>query len=149
MKKKLLAGALAVVLLAGGVAAAFSASQSEALVSLSYLTGTFWNGLKDTVKQEADRDTAEIYNEAMAQAGGFDSFTAQTGKNGDVVTGSVGSGLIWVSGSGMVRSGALVDATVGSEVAAGGALSAGHRYLAGTDVTLAVASAAAQWTATA
>ena len=131
--------------------AAFSASQSEILVSLSYLTGTFWNDLKATVKQEVDRDTTAIYNEATVQAGqisgGAGSFTVQAGVNGDIMTGTTGSGLIWMSGSGMVRSGALIDATAGSEVSVGGALSAGHRYLAGTDVTLIVASSAAQWMA--
>ena len=34
MKKKLLTGALALILLAGGLTAAFSVSQSETLVSL-------------------------------------------------------------------------------------------------------------------
>lgn len=151
MKKIFVSGAVALVLLAGGVLAAFSASQSEILVSLSYLTGTFWNDLKATVKQEVDRDTTAIYNEATVQAGqisgGAGSFTVQAGVNGDIMTGTTGSGLIWMSGSGMVRSGALIDATAGSEVSVGGALSAGHRYLAGTDVTLIVASSAAQWMA--
>ena len=150
MKKKLAAGALALTLLSGGVLAAFSAGQSETLVSLSYLTGTFWNDLKATVKQETDRDTTAIYNEIVSQAGqggGSGSFTARTGTNGNIVTGTTGSGLIWTSGSGMVRSGALVDATVGSEVAVGGALSVGHRYLAGSDVTLVVSSSSAQWMA--
>ena len=150
MKKKLAAGALALTLLSGGVLAAFSAGQSETLVSLSYLTGTFWNDLKATVKQEADRDTTAIYNEIVSQAGqggGPGSFTARTGTNGNIVTGTTGSGLIWTSGSGMVRSGALVDATAGSEVAVGGALSVGHRYLAGSDVTLVVSSSSAQWMA--
>lgn len=149
MKKRLLTGALALVLLAGGVLAAFSASQSETLVSLSYLSGLFWDDLKATVKQEVERDTTAIYNEAAAQAGqsggASGSFTTRTGVNGDVIAGSTGSGLIWTSGSGMVRGGVLVDATAGSEMAVGGTLSVGHRYLAGTDVTLVVASSAAQW----
>lgn len=146
MKRKLLAGTLALVLLTGGILAAFSASQSEMLVSLSYLSGIFWNDLKATVKQEVDRDTTALYNEAVTQAGGVSGFfAARTGVNGDTVTGSIGSGLIWTSGSGMVRGGALVDATVGSEVAVGGALSIGHRYLAGTDVMLVVTSSTAQW----
>lgn len=149
MKKKLMAAALALSLLSGGVLAAFSVNQTETLVSLSYLTGTFWNDLKATVKQEMDRDTTAIYNEAVSQAGQIggvsSSFTAQTGVNGNIITGTTGSGFIWTSGSGMVRDGALVDATVGSEVAVGGAISVGHRYLAGTDVTLVVSSSTAQW----
>ncbi len=149
MKKKFLAGVLALALLNGGVLAAFSADQSQMLVSLSYLTGTFWNDLKATVKQEVDRDTTAMYNEIVAQAGqgsgGSNSFVAQSGVNGNIVTGTIGSGLIWTSGRGMVRSGVLVDATAGNEVAVGGVLSVGHRYLAGADVALVVSSANAQW----
>lgn len=147
MKKKFLAGALALTLLSGGALAAFSADPSQALVSLSYLTGTFWNDLKATVKQEVDRDTTAIYNEIASQAGGASSFTSKSGVNGNIITGTTGSGLIWTSGSGTVHSGALVDATLGSEVAVGGALTVGHRYLAGSDVALVVSSASAQWMA--
>lgn len=148
MKKKLLAGALALAILSGGTVLAFAGSQSQALVSLSYLTGTFWNDLKDNVKQEVDRDTTVIFNEAAAQAepgGNGSGFSARAGVNGDVIAGITGSGLIWVAGSGMVQTGALVDATAGVEMSIGGVLTPGHRYLAGTDVTLVVASNAAQW----
>jgi len=152
MKKgRFLTGALALVLLAGGILAAFSASQSEVLVSRSYLTGLFWNDLQAVVKQAVDQDTAALYdgivNQAGQAGGPSGSFAARTGVNGDIVTGSTGSRLIWTSGSGTVRSGALVDATAGSEMAVGGTLSVGHRYLAGTDVTLMVTSSAAQWMA--
>ena len=51
MKKKLLTGALALALLAGGLTAAFSVSQSETLVSLSYMSGAFWNDLEATVSR--------------------------------------------------------------------------------------------------
>lgn len=149
--KKLVTGMLVLTALMGCVLVVFSASQAETLVSRSYLSGIFWSDLRATVKQEVDRDTSAFYTEAAAQAeqvrGSSGSFAAQTGVSGDMVTGSVGSGLIWTSGNGVVRSGTLVDATVGSEVAVGGALSVGHRYLAGTDVTLMVASGAAQWMA--
>lgn len=148
MKKKLLAGALALAILMGGTVLASAGSQSQALVSLSYLTGTFWNDLRATVKQDVDRNTTALYNEAAGQAGqavNASGFAARTGVNGDIVIGSTGSGLIWVSGSGMVHTGALVDATTGVEMSADGTLTPGHRYLAGTDVTLVVASDAAQW----
>lgn len=148
MKKKLLAGTLALAILMGGTVLASAGSQSQALVSLSYLTGTFWNDLKATVRQDVDRNTTALFDGAAAQAGQAGSrsgFSARTGVNGDMVTGTTGSGLIWASGSGLVRAGTLVDATAGVEVGAGGVLTPGHRYLAGTDVTLVVASDAAQW----
>lgn len=145
MKKKLLSGALALAVLVSGVGLAYAGSQSQALVSLSYLTGTFWDGLKAVVKQEVEQDSAAIYNEAVGQAGGSSGFVVRTGVSGDRITGTTGSGLIWISGSGFVQAGTLVDATAGVEVNAGGALTPGHRYLAGTDVGLAAASEAVRW----
>lgn len=150
MKQKLLAGALALAILTGGTVLASAGSQSQALVSLSYLTGTFWNDLKAVVKQDVDRNTTALFNEAVAQAGQAGSasgagFVSRTGVNGDLVTGTLGSGLIWTSGSGMVRTGTLVDATEGTEMNIGSALTTGHRYLAGTEVTLVVFSQEAQW----
>lgn len=148
MKKEILAGALGLAILAGTVTLAGAASQDQALVSLSYLNGAFWNDLKATVKQEVDRDTSAIYSAAMGQGAGMaGTFASQTGIIGDSVAGSTGCGLIWTQGSAVVRSGTLVDATAGAEVPAGGALAAGHRYLAGTDVTLTVSSDSAQWMA--
>lgn len=145
MKKKLLAGALALAVLTG---VAFASGQGQALVSLSYLNGIFWSDLTATVKQDVDRNTTAMYNDAAAQAeqgGGASGFTARTGGNGDRIAGTVGSGLIWTSGTGVVQSGTLVDATAGVEVNAGGVLTVGHRYLADTEVTVAVASQTAQW----
>lgn len=148
MKKKLLATGLALALLTGCMAA-FAGSQSNALVSLSYLSGTFWDDLKAIVRMDVDRNTTALYNDFANQAGsgGTGSFAAQSGINGDIVSAPVGYGLIWGSGSGMVQSGTLIDATEGREVNAGGTLTAGHRYLAGTDAALVVTSDAAQWMA--
>lgn len=146
MKRKVMAGVLGLAILAGTVTLAGAASQDQTLVSLSYLNGVFWSDLKAAVKQEVDRDTSAIYSAALGQGSGITGvFAPQTGANGDEVSGSTGYGLIWTKGSAMVRSGTLVDATAGAEVPAGGALTVGHRYLAGTDVVLAVSSDTAQW----
>lgn len=145
MKKKLLAAALALALLSGGVLAGYTAGQPESLVSLSFLNGIFWNDLQAVVKQETDRDTSALYTEAAGQTGS--SFAPNSGVNGDVLSGAAGSGLIWTEGSGLVRSGELIDVTAGAAVPVNGALAAGHRYLAGTEVALAVASDAARWMA--
>lgn len=145
MKKKLLAGALTLTILTG---AAFAAGQPQALVSRSYLNGAFWSDLMAIVKQDVDRNTTFMYNEAVAQAGqsgGVSGFLARTGVNGDRVAGTVGCGLVWTSGIGVVQAGTLVDVTAGVEVNVGGVLTEGHRYLADTDVTVAVASESAQW----
>lgn len=155
MKKKILAGVLALAMLAGIVTLSGASSQSQALVSRSYLSGSFWNDLKAVVSGEAEKNTTAMYNEAAAKARQIvgsaaqgtasSAFTARTGANGDVLTAAVGSGLVWTAGSGMVRSGTLVDATVGREVTSGDALAVGHRYLAGTDVALVISSSSAQW----
>lgn len=156
MKKKILAGMLALAMLAGLATLAGANSQSQALVSRSYLHGGFWDDLKAIVFSETQKNTTALYNEARAKAeqimggavpGGTapSSFAAKAGMNGDVLTAAVGSGLVWTAGTGMVRSGTLVDATEGREVGAGGLLAAGHRYLAGTDVALVVTSSSAQW----
>lgn len=150
MKKRMLMGALALVILAGIVTLSGASSQSQALVSRSYLTGTYWSDLKATVLSEVRKNTTYLYNDAVSRAGegaGGGSFTAETGVNGDIVAASVGCGMIWTAGTGTVRGGTLVDATEGREVASGGALTVGHRYLAGTDVALVVTSASAQWMA--
>lgn len=163
MKKKLVAGALALTILAGGGTLAFAASQSEMLVSLSYLNGTYFDDLKATVRADVERNTTFLYNEALSKLGQLagagtsggpgsswlvsNSFTVQSGVNGSVVTTTVGSGLIWTSGIAVVRSGTLVDATAGVEVNAEGLLTVGHRYLAGTDVTFVAASDDARWMA--
>ena len=69
MRKKVLAGALALVILAGTIMVAGATSQVQALVSQSYLSGIFWNDLKAIVKQEVDRDTSAMYSEAERQIG--------------------------------------------------------------------------------
>lgn len=150
MKKKMLTGALALAVLAGIVTLSGASSQSQALVSHSYLTGIYWSDLKATVFSEVQKNTTYMLNDAVSRAGegaGGGTFTAEKGVNGDIVTASVGCGLIWTAGTGAVRGGTLVDATEGKEVASGGALAVGHRYLAGTDVVLVVTSASAQWMA--
>lgn len=150
MKKRTLIVALALVILTGTITMSGASGQSQSLVSRSYLAGIYWNDLKATVFSEVQKNTTYIYNDAVSRAGegaGSSTFTMKEGTNGDTVTASVGCGLIWASGTGMVRSGTLVDATEGREVASGGVLAVGHRYLAGTDVALVVTSSSAQWMA--
>lgn len=154
MKKKLMAGLLAVALLLGGVTAGRAAAGTDFLVSLSYLTGTFLTDLKASVTQWVTQDTQGIYNDAVdkAEQGSTSTdgwivssgFRAGTGQSGDAVLLSAGSGLIWTSGSGYVTSGALVDATAGTQLALGAALTAGHRYLAAESAQV-VAASQAQW----
>lgn len=150
MKKKLFAGALAVLVLLGCVTVGSAGSQSDPLISLSYLTETFLPGLKSYVAQWVKQDTQESTVGAEQAADGWTTssgFVSEETEGGQTVTLTTGSGLIWTSGSASVSSGVLVDATTGTELNAGKALTAGHRYLAAEDTVVAVSPRSAQWMA--
>ena len=146
MKKKLLAGALALLILLGCVTAGWAGSLADPLISLSYLTGTFFDGLKAYVTQWVTQGTQELLiKPGRTSEDGWTTsygFVPGKGESGDTITLTEGSGLIWSEGSGAVSSGTLVDATDGTELAAGDALTAGHRYLAAEDTVVAAASQA-------
>lgn len=155
MKKKLLAGLLALVLLLGGVTVGRAGNGTDFLVSLSYLTGTYLSELKTAVAQWVSQGTQAVYDSAAGKAGqqgppegGHTSagFSAGAGTRGDAVLLPLGAVLIWTSGSGYVTSGVLVDATAGAELALGAALVPGHRYLA-AEAAQVVAASQAQWLA--
>ena len=139
MKKrnKVICLVLAVVL-AGTVAVS---AGSDAVVSLSYLTGTFWQTLTGKM-QEKTAPLDQVYTSAVdaleeklgREEGSLSwtetsTFQALYPLAGETVTLGVGSGCVWYSGSG-AASALLVDVTTGEEVAAGQPLTAGHRYLA-------------------
>ena len=148
---------LPAVLLAGCVTAAWAGSGPDPLISLSYLNGAYLTDLKAYITQWVTQDTQGIYNDAVAQAGRHkpsgdgwttsSGFATGSGKSGDAVILSAGSGLIWTSGSGYVTSGVLVDATAGAELALGAALISGHRYLAAEQAEVSITSQSVQWLA--
>ena len=148
MKKRFLAGALALLMLLGCVTAGWAGNLADPLISLSYLTGTFFDGLKAYVTQWVTQGTQELVTGTEhTSADGWSTsygFVPGEGESGDTVILTEGSGLIWTDGSGAVSSGTLVDATAGVELAAGDALTAGHRYLA-TENTVVAASSPARW----
>ena len=150
MKKKLLAGALALLVLLGFVTTGWAGGLADPLISLSYLTGTFFTDLKDYAARWVAQDTQELEDltDRPSEDGWLTStgFVPGEGDPGDTITLTEGSGLIWVSGSGTVSSGVLVDATAGAELVEGEPLTAGHRYLAGAEAMV-TASSQAQWMA--
>lgn len=155
MKKKLLAGLLALGLLAGCATVAWAGSGADSLISLSCLNGAWLTDLGASITQWVAQDTQGVYNDAVDKAGqgsapsdGWTTssgFQAGTGQYGAAVRLSAGSGLIWTAGSGYVTSGVLVDATAGVELAPGAALTAGHRCLAAEEAEVVVASQSAGW----
>ena len=149
MKKRLFAGSLALLVLLCFVTTVLAGSQSDPLISLSYLNGTFSAELKSYVTQWVAQRTQDFGAGAgQASADGWtvsDRFVPGKGEYGGTVTLATGSGLIWTSGSGAVSSGVLVDATAGTELTAGKQLTAGHRYLAGSETVVVTSSQSAQW----
>ena len=146
MKKKLFAGALALLMLLGCVTVGWAGSQPDPLISLSYLTETFFAQLKAHVSQWVRQETQELETGRPAGDGWVTSygFVLGGGEYGDSITLGEGSGLIWNDGSGYVSSGVLVDATTGTELVAGKMLTVGHRYLA-AEKTVVVASSQSRW----
>ena len=156
MKKKLIAGLAAASILIGCAGVAWAGSSTDYLISLNYLNGTYTDSLKEKVAGDVKTAMQPLYEAALAKAGltpdsgsggraSADSFTAGQGVYGDTLTLSTGSGLIWTAGTGYVNRGVLVDATAGKETAAGVALTAGHRYIAGEETEVITASQTAQW----
>jgi len=149
MKKYLrpLGAVLALVLLAG---AARAASAGDSLISLSYLRDTFFPRAVQTGESRADQALQDTYDKALDQLAAAQSGEGGTGlsggtleprlwSDGEVITLPTGSGFLLLEGSAAVtHSGAVVDVTAGTELASGGGLAAGHRYLVGEDTTASV-----------
>jgi hypothetical protein len=139
-------GALALVAAASAAVLTF-ASGENTLVSLSYLNGTYTSQLSQTLSAKTSA-LDKVYQTALDQLGGQTSggwesttfFETVSLKAGETVTLSAGSSLVWYSGTGSA-SAALVDVTTGTELAAGGALTAGHRYLADQETVVTAKSA--------
>lgn len=139
MMKKLVLLLSACLLLA---AVAYAAGGEDSLVSLSYLTGTFLRNVEDRVDQKLDQSDEAILEQGAD--GELDLDTASTWreirlKRGDLLTGSTGTNVLLLAGSGRVTygSGAVVDVTTGTQVSSGTALAANHRYIVAEDTAAA------------
>lgn len=105
-------------------AAASCGSSDDPLISLSYLNGAF----TDTVRQRINAQRSDASASVAANA---DVWTETRLKYADVLSGSTGTCVLPLAGGMTVSfsSGAVVDATSGTEVSSGSALTARHRYL--------------------
>lgn len=138
-------GVLLVLILLAGAAGAAAAGDS--LISLSYLRETFYPSALRMGEKESDRMLQETYNKALGQldaahagqtGGGSgagqssDTLAPRDWSDGEVISLTTGSGFLLVEGSASAEhSGVVVDVTAGTELASGGKLTAGHRYLVG------------------
>lgn len=141
---KLLAAALALTALAGLAGAAGTAE--DPLVSLSYLTGTYRDNLLadvDTAVAAQGRTlTAAFSEQVSAVTAALNAQPAQAAENdyetvalsaGQTVSVAAGGEVLLLSGAATVGGTGLTDATAGTAVAVGGALTANHLYVAAAD----------------
>ncbi len=148
----LTAAAVLAVALGGGAMGAASGREAS-LVSRSYLEGTFLQQVTHQASQQAQSLLEPAYQqlqETLEQsAQGYlwqysASFSSQSGGEGERLTLGQGSGVVWRSGSAQVE-GALVDLTLGAEVAQGDSLQPSHRYLAPEQVSLTLTAPSSWW----
>ena len=149
--------ALCVLLAAAGLtavgvlAAGGAGSQSDPLVTLSYLTDTFTGQIMDKVDASIAQRNARLLQElgGSAGSGAASAYTAVTLTAGQTLYGEAGCEVLLRSGAascGAASSPGLVDATSGGSIDGGAALQANHLYFmtdsrsisAAGDVTLLV-----------
>lgn len=139
-----LALVLAMALLAGG---GYAAASGDSLISLSYLMETFFPQAERAWEDAANAALDKTYRQSL------DDLATAAGRNGDqggvltsadlrarewsdgqIITLQTGGGCLLLDGVAQVtHNGAVVDITDGCEVASGGRLTVGHRYLVGED----------------
>lgn len=135
----LVAGTIAGVALAAGT----QGSQSDPLVTLSYLNEVALPDLLKQVDEKLDARESELAQKLQSAAGGDQAaFAALELAAGKTVTLSAGAQLLFRSGA-SASTAALADTTAGTTLSGTGALTINHLYLAtgdGQSVTASVAS---------
>lgn len=152
MKRHVLRTALcvllaAVVLTALAYLSGGAGSQSDPLVSLSYLTDTFTGQILEKVdklletrsaalRQELEQEITQAEQRLQGQLGGTQApsgggaaFAAVTLTAGQTLHGEAGCELILRSGGATAGAQGLVDATSGGSLGGGGPLQSNHLYL--------------------
>ncbi|SMC81937.1 S-layer homology domain-containing protein [Papillibacter cinnamivorans] len=150
MKKLLviLPAVLGLLLLFGHTFAA-PGSQSDPLISLSYITDTYLPSLSATIEGRITAAGNTVYGsssqkltalvqeysqklDALAVQSAFAPEFIQTRvKSGDALTGTTGTGFVLLAGSVNVTfsSGAVINVSTGTEILSGSSLAASQRYL--------------------
>ena len=141
-KLKIAAAALCACFLFTAAYAANAGGQSDPLVTLSYLSGTYTKQVKDMVDQAVNQRRAEMEQslkdilagggETAAPAGGTGVFTVVTLSQGQSLVGEVGCEVMLRVGAASCAgadSVGLIDTTSGSVLSGGQALAANHLYM--------------------
>ena len=122
------------ILLLGATGAAAAGSASDPLISLSYITGTYFNNFLQAAQSAVDKafaSSADGSGSISALPGRFSVHNLGAGSTVDLYTG--GSVIVY-SGNASVAfsSGAVIDVTAGNEIAPG-SLTRSSRYMAAED----------------
>ena len=165
MRKYMVRVLCVALMLVGMICGAYALGSGDSLITLSYLQSWFVsqaqeagetaaNGLLEETYDEAKDSLSQVQKDAIAQLTGKAESGSYSGtlqsrdwSEGDAVELYTGSGALMLSGTATVaHDGAFIDVTEGKEVASGGRLTAGHRYLVGEDTLarITVESGAAQ-----
>ena len=154
MKKKRLRTALCIALAAAGLtafgalAAGGAGSQSDPLVTLSYLTDTFTGQIMDKVDASIAGRDARLLQElgGSAVSGAASAYTAVTLGAGQTLYGEAGCEVLLRSGAASCAAASapgLVDATAGGTLSGGASLQKNHLYLMTDSRAVTAASGAA------
>ena len=116
---------------------------SDPLVSLSYLTDTYRSDLLSDVNTAVAAQQKQLSSEFSAQVSALTSSLATTTPSavendfqvvnltsGQTTSVAAGGEVLFLSGTATVDAAGLTDTTSGGQVAAGGALTANHLYVA-------------------
>lgn len=139
---------LALCCLGAGLSAGAADGSGAVPATLSYLRDTFLPELEEDIAARVQEGTKAVQDSALTRVDEVGGRYIGTGwtvsqtpqpagfQGGDTLTLDVGGSLLWLAGIGTGTG--LVDATDGIELPAGGALTAGHRYLNGQEGASAV-----------
>ena len=156
MKKRtaVLLTVLGLLLLLGN-ASATPGSESDPIISLSYMTNTYLPNLFTTIQQRIASAGNTVYGSSSQQLSAkaadygrqIDALSAQSAfapefvqsrfKKDDTLTGTTGTGFLLLAGAVRVTfsSGAVINVSTGTEVSSGSYLAASQRYLVAEDTT--------------
>ena len=138
-------GAAIALTAAAAMAAGGAGSQSDPLVTLSYLTDTFTKQMMDKVDAQIAQRNAQLGQAPGVSAGTASAYAAVALEPGQALYGEAGCEVLLRSGSascGAAPSPGLVDATAGSFIDGGAALQLNHLYLMTDARTVASAAGA-------
>ena len=129
---------IAALLLGVLLLATLTAGAGDPLISRSYLEGDFLQGLVSAVEPRLDASDREIRSSHGLPASGGPGARELMLKEGDILSGPVGTSVVPLGGEVRTSGGPVVDVTEGTALSGGQLLRTGHRYIAAqaTDFTI-------------